>query len=96
MRLMEQSKHQDPKFSESFKDLAKYMSDLRKSQGCDTMSRFSSVGETFKLAHDQISNLTAGLFGNTGQPTNLKNQKSQVMSENKQQALHTNSSITEI
>jgi len=31
MRLMEQSKHQDPKFSESFKELAKYLADMRKS-----------------------------------------------------------------
>jgi len=45
------------------------------------MSRFSSVGETFKLGHDQISNLTAGLFG--GHQTGLKNQTSQVMSEHK-------------
>lgn len=42
---MEQAKHHEPKFSESFYDLAKYISDLR---GADTVSRFSSLGEFMK------------------------------------------------
>ena len=29
MRLMEQSKHLEPKFSESFKELAKYLNEFR-------------------------------------------------------------------
>jgi hypothetical protein len=29
LRLMEQAKHHEPKFSESFYDLAKYISDIR-------------------------------------------------------------------
>ena len=37
MRLMEQSKHLEPKFSEAFKDLARHISDVRKSlAGTDT------------------------------------------------------------
>ena len=69
LRLMEQAKHSEPKFSESIRDFAKFLSDLR-SAGGDTMSRFSSVGETFKMGADNISNLTmgqafGGIFGSS-------------------------------
>ena len=44
LRMMEQAKAAEPKFSEAMKDLGKFLSDLRKSVAGDTMSRLSSVG----------------------------------------------------
>ena len=40
LRLMEQAKHLDPKFSESFTELAKVMNEQKKSSDC--VSRLSS------------------------------------------------------
>lgn len=58
MRIMEQQKATEPKFSTAFKDLARYLNETRKSTGGDTMSRFSSMGDTFKLRGeiDSVSN----------------------------------------
>lgn len=52
LRVMEQSKHFPPKFSEEIKDLALLLQVNYKSDGGETMSRFSSVGETFVGAID--------------------------------------------
>jgi hypothetical protein len=41
---MEQAKHAQPKFSEAFKELATYLSGLRKSIAGDSSSRISSLG----------------------------------------------------
>ena len=48
LRLMEQQKHLEPKFSEGVKDLATYLNDMRKSMFGDSVSRFSSVGDPFR------------------------------------------------
>ena len=42
LRLMEQAKHLEPKFSDSFSELARIMNEQRKSS--DTVSRLSSMG----------------------------------------------------
>lgn len=68
MRVMEQAKHTEPRFSDAFKDLARFLNDTKKSMGGDTMSRFSSVGETFKVKGDADSLSNFGgistVFGN--------------------------------
>ena len=45
---MEGAKHLQPKFSDAIRELAKYLSDLRKSLTGDSGSRISSIGEAFK------------------------------------------------
>ena len=52
LRLMEQAKHLEPKFSEGFTELAKYMSENRKES--DQMSRLSSFG----TAIDNVSGMS--------------------------------------
>ena len=68
MRVMEQAKHTEPRFSDAFKELARFLNDTKKSMGGDTMSRFSSVGETFKMKGDADSLSNFGgistVFGN--------------------------------
>lgn len=67
MRVMEQAKGYEPKFSEAFQDLAKHFSKNRKDT--DSMSRMSSmgIGDNFKSSKipnvrdydDATSNFTA-------------------------------------
>jgi hypothetical protein len=57
LRVMEKSKLAPPKLSDEFKDLALTLQTNYKSDGNETMSRYS-IGETFKGGYDQMSNLT--------------------------------------
>lgn len=57
LRVMERSKVTPPLFSLELKDLALSLQANYKSDGNETMSKYS-VGETFKCGTDQISNKT--------------------------------------
>ena len=46
LRLMEEGKHLEPKFSTALESLARYCAEQRKLMG-DTLSRISSVGDRF-------------------------------------------------
>lgn len=48
LRLMEKHKHLEPRFSDAFAEIAKYISQFRKSLAGETASRFSSLGEFMK------------------------------------------------
>lgn len=81
---MEQAKLTEPKFSHQFKELAKFLATHRQSEGCDTMSRFSSVGESFIPVNDHMSCMTGG-FHNRQSFTKMRNDET-MMSEKYQES----------
>jgi hypothetical protein len=74
LRLMEQAKHLEPKFSESFTELAKLMNDQRKSSDC--VSRLSSFGGLNNDASSGLTNFFAPKSTNSLPPNPYRISKS--------------------